>query len=264
MNIPPVIPIETFFRNPAVSQYSLSPNGKKYAFLSTKNSRLNIVLVDKENKTEEFITSVTERDVSYFVWVNSDVIVYFYDTGGDENYKAFACILATKTIIALTPFDGVVTSLVSRLYNDPKHILLSMNKENPQVFDVYKCNVETGDLSLVAKNPGNILSWICADDGTIKCAYVQLNPETEAICLWDNTDNSYTVLIEIPFPHSLNEAGISKDGNKIYLSTNLFSNYSCLYEFDIETKSFTSLYEHPSRDVFSYFLPIERKNLCIP
>jgi dipeptidyl aminopeptidase/acylaminoacyl peptidase len=251
MSIPPKIPIETFFRNPAVTQYSISPDGTKYAFLSTKNSRLNIVLYDKQLKTEQFITDVSERDISYYIWVSSEVIVYFYDTGGDENFKAFACSVLTGVITPLTPFDGVVTSLVSRLYNDPKHILISMNKENPQVFDVYKCNVETGELTLIAKNPGNVMAWMCTDDGTIKCVYVQLNPETEAIGLWNQQDNSFSTLIEIPFPHSADVSGISADGSTLYLSTNLFSNCSQLFEYSIDKNSFTKLYEHPSRDAFS-------------
>ena len=249
MQIPPLIPIETFFRNPAVSQYTISPDGKNFAFLSNKNSRLNIVLFNKETTSEEFITDVSERDISHYVWVSSDVIVYFYDTGGDENYKAFACNINTRKTTTLTPFDDVVTSLVSRLYNDPKHILLAMNKENPQIFDVYKCNVETGELTMIAKNPGNVMAWMCTDDGIIRCVYLQINPELEAVGLWNSEDNSYSIILEVPFPHSVDVYGISKEGTTLYLSTNLFSDLSQLFEYSIDTNTFTPLYQHPTRDV---------------
>lgn len=262
MQIPPLIPIETFFRNPAVSQYSIAPDGKNFAFLSNKNSRLNIVLFNKEHATEEFITDVSERDISHYVWVSSDVIVYFYDTGGDENYKAFACNITTREITTLTPFDDVVTSLVSRLYNDPKHILLAMNKENPQIFDVYKCNVETGELTMIAKNPGNVMNWMCTDEGIIRCVYVQINPELEAIGLWNQEEHTYTTILEIPFPHSAEISGISKDGSTLYLSTNLFSDLSQLFEYSIDNTTYTPLYQHPSRDV-TYLITSDRTKLPI-
>src|SRR5208283_773240 len=46
----------------------------------------------------------------------------------------------------------------------------ALNQRNKEVFDAYRLNVETGDLKLVAENPGNIASWSTDHDGNIRVA----------------------------------------------------------------------------------------------
>ena len=43
----------------------------------------------------------------------------------------------------LTPFDGVKAQIVNSLKEDKDHIIISLNKNNPQVFEPYKINVNT-------------------------------------------------------------------------------------------------------------------------
>src|SRR5690606_33452327 len=45
------------------------------------------------------------------------------------------------------------------LPDDPDHVLISHNGRNPEVFDVYKADLRSGQLHLVAENPGNIVGW---------------------------------------------------------------------------------------------------------
>ena len=49
-------------------------------------------------------------------------------------------------------------------------MLIQMNKENPQVFDVYRINVNSGDMTVVGQNPGNITGWQTDHNGKLRMA----------------------------------------------------------------------------------------------
>ena len=88
--LPELIPLRDFFRNPVESGHSLSPNGEYIGFLKPWNSRMNIFVqkIGEEDATR--VTSVTERDIPGFFWATDNRIVYSLDKGGDENYHVFA------------------------------------------------------------------------------------------------------------------------------------------------------------------------------
>ena len=70
----------------------------------------------------------------------------------------------------LIAFDGVKTGFIDELEKDDDHILISLNKRDRRVFDVYRVNVNTGDLKLVAENPGNITHWKTDNEGKVRVA----------------------------------------------------------------------------------------------
>ena len=155
-SVPPVLPIEDFFRNPEVGAFSLSPDGAKLAFVKPWERRMNVYVRDIETGAEKRVTSATERDIAGFFWKGSDRIVYIQDKGGDENFHIYLTDIEGKASRDLTPFDGVRAGVLDDLEEDPEHMLLEMNQRNPEVFDVYRCELATGELTRVAENPGNI------------------------------------------------------------------------------------------------------------
>ena len=52
----------------------------------------------------------------------------------------------------LTPFDGVKVSILNGLKEDKDHMIISMNKNNPQINEPYKINIITGELEQLYKN----------------------------------------------------------------------------------------------------------------
>ena len=45
-----------------------------------------------------------------------------------------------------------------------------MNREDPNVHDVYHLDLRTQDLKLVAKNPGNIVGWVADAQFKVRAA----------------------------------------------------------------------------------------------
>ena len=50
--------------------------------------------------------------------------------------------------------------IIDDRYDDDGEILVALNKRNPEVFDVYRIDLNSKELTLVAENPGNITGWI--------------------------------------------------------------------------------------------------------
>lgn len=166
----PLIPLRDFFRNPEQYSFSLSPKGDYFAFLAPWKNRLNI-FVQKVNETEsKRITSVTDRDLAGYFWASNNRIVYLRDQAGEENFHLFAVNIDGSKPIELTPFPGVRAEVVNLLKENDREMIISLNQRDPTVFDVYRINVETGELTLVAENPGNITKWLTDHEGHLRVA----------------------------------------------------------------------------------------------
>ena len=53
--------------------------------------------------------------------------------------------------------------------------MVGLNKRNPQIFDMYRVSLETGDLTLDTENPGDVLGWMTDDKFQIRGA-ISMNP----------------------------------------------------------------------------------------
>lgn len=73
------------------------------------------------------------------------------DSKGDENFRLFAVDRDGKNQIDLTPYDKVRAGVVDDLVDIPNEMLIQLNKENPQVFDVYRIDVNTGEMKVVGQ-----------------------------------------------------------------------------------------------------------------
>ena len=146
-SLPPLIPMEDFFRNPVKTAYTLSPNGEYLAFLQPWEKRLN-VYVEKIGGAGQAIrvTGAKERDISSYAWKGDNRIVYIQDTGGDENYRLYAVGIDGSNPKDLTPFEKVQAQIIDRLERNETEILVGLNKRNPQIHDVYRINVNTGEM----------------------------------------------------------------------------------------------------------------------
>lgn len=156
-----LIPRTVLFGNPEKGYAQVSPDATRVAYCAPVNGVLNIWVKTVGEDDDKAITFETTRGISYYYWAyNSKKILYFKDTNGDENYHCYCIDLLTRTTRNLTPFAGVKASLIALSKHVPDEIVVMTNKENPKLFDAYRLNLISGDISLEASNPGNVTFWI--------------------------------------------------------------------------------------------------------
>lgn len=261
------IPVEDFFKRSPFTGFQLSPDGKYLAAIAPINERRNIAVIDLETREARAITGMKDRDISGFSWANDDRILFYMDTDGNESFGIFAVNKdgsGTRTLIqpAATQIQGgsfVVrtASVINRLKEDPKHVLVSTPRfDNGMVIqDVKKMNIINGRLRTVELNPGNIGGYITNEAGDVIGA-VSFDEGKRKVLYRKPGQKKWTTLVEFEEANGgYYPVWISDDGERMYVSSNVDSNgemrdKSAIYRYDIDANKIGELiFEHPDVDV---------------
>jgi dipeptidyl aminopeptidase/acylaminoacyl peptidase len=249
LSVIPEIPVEDFFKNPEISAFRISPDGKYYSYLAPWNSRMNIFV--KEVGTDEAtrITAQTDRDIQDCFWASAERIVYLKDDNGDENFYLVAVNPDGSNLKPLTKIKGARTQIIDDLEEDKDYMIVGLNKRNPQLFDPYRLNVKTGDLDLIMENPGNITGWMTDHDGKLRVAMTS-DGVNGSLLYRDSEDQPFESILTTSFKETLSPEFFTFDNQKLYASSNLGRDKSAIVVFDPKTgKEEKVLYEDPDFDV---------------
>ncbi|MBD3161763.1 MAG: prolyl oligopeptidase family serine peptidase [Candidatus Eisenbacteria bacterium] len=238
-----------FFRDPEKSRFQLSPDGTRLAFLMPWEGRLNVHVQEVGGETATRITEATERSILGFGWANNQRIVYILDQGGDENYHAYAVDIDGSNFLDLTPFEGVRSQIVDILEDDDEEMILSMNDRDPRVFDVYRVNVDTGERTLIAENPGNIMGWGTDNDGKLRIA-VATDGVNQSILYRKTESEPFETVVTTDFRETIQPLHFTFDDRYLYVSSNIGRDKQAIFRYDPETNEHLEMiYEHPEVDV---------------
>lgn len=259
--MPRRIPVEEFFKKPDRAYLRLSPDGRRLAWLAPHERRLNVFVRDLDTGDERRVTDARERDVAGYLWASDDRLVFIQDQGGDENWRMYAVGHDGSDPRDLTPFDGVQCRIVDDLEEVPDELLFSMNQRDPQVFDVYRLNVRTGAMEMVAANPGNVQGWITDHRGRLRLATTTDGVHTSI--LYRETENDdWTTVATYNFKESAQPLFFTFDDAGVYVASNVGRDKSALYEYDLATgKEARLIWEHPEVDVHHLLYSRKRKVL---
>lgn len=229
------ISVEDFMRNPGSLGYQLSPDGEYIAYAAEWQSRLNVFIKNMDDESEPVrVTSTTDRDIAGLFWKDNNMY-YLKDNGGDENYHIYSSSFNGAKEKDLTPYPNVVVLPIDYLKDVEGEILIMMNKEDATVFDVYKLNVKTGATKLVAKNPGNILSWIPDSNGQIRMA-VASDGVVGAVLYRETEEDEFQPFISIDAGETVSPLGFSRDNQSIYAVSDKGRDKAALVKYDLEGK----------------------------
>jgi dipeptidyl aminopeptidase/acylaminoacyl peptidase len=241
-------PVRDFFRNPQKVGYDLSPSGDYISFMQPYKNRMNIFVQKRTGGPATRVTSETERDVAGYAWKGDDRILFVKDFKGDENYHVVAVDKDGKNLKDLTPFDKVRAGLVDDLIDNPTDILVELNKRNPEVSDVYRLNVITGDLKLVAENPGNVTGWLTDHTGAIRIAMA--SDGVNSTMLYRDTEAApFKAILTTDFRESVGPWMFTFDNKKLYASSNRGRDKAAVVILDPKTAKEEVMFEHPEVDV---------------
>lgn len=258
----PIIPLEDFFKNPEKSSFQISPNGQFISYMKPweeGNRRLNVYVKPFDSEKEIRITNAKKRSLYGYFWLNNNRIAYVQDKGGDENIHIYAVDIDGTNDIDLTPFENIQARITDDLEEDENFILIELNKNNPQVHDVYRLNVNNGDLELIAKNPGNISGWMTDNDGKLRIALTS-DGVNSSILYRDSEKDDFKEILTTNFKESVSPLFFTFDNNEIYVSSNRHRDKSSIYKFDLQKGIETDLiFEHPNVDVYSLMRSKKRK-----
>lgn len=234
---PALIPRKTLFGNPERFSPRLSPDGNYIAYMAPDDR--NVLQIWLQSLVKAELRQLTNLDKCYiwtFYWTyNPEQLIYLQDFDGDENFHLYSINIQSNIVRDLTPFPGVQAQVVALEPESPDEILVELNLNNPQLFDVYRLNLNNGAVELDTNNPGKIVSWkanvqlqvtaavaITADGGYDLLYREQVNKPWRKLLHWDADDDGEIY-------------GFSQDNQTLYLIAFGSHNTRCLVRLNLTT-----------------------------
>jgi dipeptidyl aminopeptidase/acylaminoacyl peptidase len=253
-------PLQDFFRNPEKAGFAISPDGKYLSWVAPYENRLNVFVRPLAGRVATRVTSETARDISGYFW-KADRILYVKDFGGDENFHVVSVDLAGKDLRDLTPGEKLRAEIVDVLEDDDQYVLLSNNRRDARVFDVYRVDVKTGKESQVAQNPGNITEWMTDHAGRLRVA-ITTDGVNSSMLYREKEQDPFKPILTTNFKESVSPLLFTFDDKRLYVSSNRGRDKAAIFEFDPATAREGKLvFEHPEVDVGSLAYSRKRKVL---
>ena len=232
--------VEDFFAKPKARTFRFSPDGTYLSYREKDENGKNHIYV-KHLKTNKVSRAIEETDelIRGYGWANEERLVFVKDKGGDENYHLFAVDLDGSDLKELTPFDGVRVEIMENLKDDKDHMIIGMNKNNPQIFEPYKININTGETEQLftnddAANP--IMGYNFDKDGQLR-GYTKLRDGVNMDFYYTVDGKSYDKMKELSWKDSFSIISFnyaSEDPHDAYVISNLETDKAQVFLYNIK------------------------------
>jgi dipeptidyl aminopeptidase/acylaminoacyl peptidase len=186
-------PVEAYGKRPAVEQISLSPSGQRYAFVAVVGETRTLVAMTADGKTALIAVPVGQAKVVDVRWVGEDhILVEVYHTvplgmDFDVAKAEFATVISinlkTRKSIGVFEKHDQVSDIVEGTYGEAEigghwygyfgGITYGADKDPNNRFldhmwqDLYRVDLDTGAIDLVAHGSELAQDWLVGPDGQI-------------------------------------------------------------------------------------------------
>jgi dipeptidyl aminopeptidase/acylaminoacyl peptidase len=254
-----LIPRQVLFGNPERVRPRISPDGTQLAWIAPSDGVLNVWVAPANQGKDQgidwsaarVVTDDTDRGIRMFAWAHDGRhLLYVQDAGGDENWRLHDVDLATMQRRDLTPFDNVQTQLIAAEKKFPTEILIGLNKDNPQLHDVYRLDLTTGELTREVENPG-FVGWL-ADSQLVVRAGVAPQPDGSLVLMVrGSADEDWRALLTIAAEDALTSTPVafSEDGASLLAVSSVGADTGRLVRIDLATGAAEVLAQDPDCDV---------------
>ncbi len=273
----PLIPRDVLFGNPERAQARLSPDGRWISFLAPVKEQgkeetegvMNVWVAPASDLASAApVTNDKIRGIRSHSWAyNSEQILYSQDIGGDENFHVYATNVATKKTIDLTPVEGARGELAGVSEKFPNEVLVGINGRNPQLHDLYRVDLTSGERKLVQENPG-YAALMADDDYHVRLAFTWtanggqawLAPKGEP---GEKGYEAFEPMEEFGPEDAMTSgpSGFDKTGGVLYFEDSRDRNTAALFSRNLETGATTLLAEDDRADVGGILSHPTEKNI---
>lgn len=247
-----LIPRDVLFGNPVKAAPKISPDGTMLAYVAPADSVLNVWVKTIGKDDDRAITHDTDQGIYRCFWAaDSRHVMYLQDAHGDENWRIYAVNLESGEIRDLTPFEGVQAEIVDQSKRHPDTLIIRMNREDPRLHDVYNLNVQTGNLVLVAKNPGNVVGWVTDYDLKVRGAVAAAADGGFDLLVRQSEAGPWNKVLTWGPEDNLNSGPLAftRDGESLYLLDSRDANTGRLVKLNLVTGETDVMAQDPTYDV---------------
>lgn len=216
----PLIPRQTLFGNPDRALVRLSPDGQHLAYLAPLDGVLNVWVAPADRPDDaQPITRDTGRGVQQYVWAyTNDRILYLKDNDGDENWRVFSVHIDSQETVDLTPFEGVQAQISQLSPEFPQELIVGLNDRDPQLHDLYRIDITTGERQLLTRNDEGFLGYLCDHGFRVRFA-LRFTPEGGLEMYQPGQDGAWALYDQFAGEDVLttNPVGLDAEGQTLYM-----------------------------------------------
>ena len=249
---PELIPLNHFFasREPTW-RHQPSPDGTRLAWLGSHGSRTTVLFRAFGGETVRTIDTHSRRSIGWFIWArDSRRILYAQDQDGDENYHVYLASTERPDDkpVDLTQDPGSRAGISRIPRSDPKHIVVTWNKRDRSVFDLYRVNLDTHDHVLIAENPGDVIEWHTDWNGQPRARIRAVGSSERRLEVL--REGRWVEMLRLDLEEfDLRVLGVTADDRALWLLSSHRRDRRALVRLDLATAAETLVYEHASLDV---------------
>ncbi|BBZ18008.1 S9 family peptidase [Mycolicibacterium gadium] len=256
MNKPELISVEDLFKSPVRAGAAISPDGTRVAYLAPWRDRLNIWVAALDGDfgaDARRVTADETRSILHFSWTDDPRwLLYLQDTGGDENWHIFRVDLDSPDAPAvnLTPFPGVMSAF-ELLPDKPGKALVHSNKRAPTQMDAYELDIASGDLTMLAENPGDVVGWLTSRRGDLFATKLNREGDLEILERDRKTESLRSIAHYDGKDYTMGmyPMVVTPDGTGIWMGSNEGTDRTRLVRLDVADGKQYAVDSHPTFDV---------------
>jgi len=240
----------------------VSPDGKQLAWRAPVDGVMNVwVAPVGDLKAARAVTKDKSRGVRIYFWAySSQHIVYLQDRGGDENWRIYVVDLKSGEEKDLTPLDKVQARIEQVSPKFPDEILVALNDRVPQLHDIYRVNLKSGERKLVQQNEG-FVGFTTDDDYKVRLAARYL-PDG-GLEMLKAGEGGFVPFAQVPAADSLttNALGFDKSGQVLYMLDSRDRDTAALTKVDLASGKSELVFADSKADVANVLVHPTEKTL---
>lgn len=231
-----LIPVNDFFKSQDKVSFALSPNGKTLSYLKLTDKVQNIFIENTEGGESVQVTKLSEKGIGFYFWVSDNELIYYKDKQGPGRQSdVFIIDKSGNNERQLNDNAKSRMRVLKDQLIDNKYLLVSSNKRDSTVFDVYRLNVRDGKMEMAARNPGNITDWITDSKGKLRLA-TSSDGVNETLLYRENENMAFTPILTNNFKTTLKPIAFAETRpHTIYAISSVNRDKNALVELDCNT-----------------------------
>lgn len=261
---PAEIPVEAFAALPSFASPKLSPSGNYLAYFTNVSGKRELVVSELDGANPLLVTPPEKQTVDSFQWLSNDILLYVASYSikrrtqkvytnetrvhrldiGTKSSKWLGAPNRTNFKETNSPHERIVDILP----DDADHILIELDLNANDHYELYSVNLQSGFRKLVEDERTNIRFWQTGPNSSLRMA--SGFKRKRAVSFLIESDGSWTNLKDQAWTTDYDIQGFSPDPNRLYVSGK--SRYGTLGLFLLDRKSgeiVQTLFEHETYDL---------------
>jgi len=231
-----ILPVDAFFKSQDKIGYRISPDGSNLSYLRLEGKNQNLYIENIATGKDKKITQLKDKNIIFYLWVSRNELIYYKEFDADKRQSDIFIINKDgSNERQLTNNETSRIKILEDQLADDKYLLVSSNKRDSTVFDVYRLNVRNGVMEMAARNPGNITDWITDSEGKLRLA-TSSDGVNQTLLYRQKETMAFKPVLTNNFKTTFRPIAFSYDEpNVVYAISNINRDKSALVEVDCNT-----------------------------